>query len=253
MRVCFDHRQNVDSLEGAQAALAVLFESRLPSSLLDIGCGSGSWLAAASGLGITDAWGMDGIDPPPDSMLPPSSTFKRQDLALPWDLGRRFDAALCLEVAEHLPAAAAHRLVAAIARHTRLVYFSAACPGQEGQHHIHCQWPAYWQSLFNGHGFVCDDRTRWKIWEDERIAWWYRQNLFSAHWEPDLAGREPRIAPAVHPGMLAYATNRASSLEFAAQVTRIEDGAMPLQWYAMTPLRAIIGKLKRFRQSADRT
>ena len=253
MSSCFDHSQNADSREGARAALGVLFGSHLPSSVLDIGCGSGSWLEAASSLGVADVWGIDGIAPSQHKLLPPSSIFKTQDIALPWDLGRQFDAALCLEVAEHLPAEAAPQLVAAIALHTRQVYFSAACPGQDGQHHVNCRWPAYWQSLFNALGFVCEDRVRWQIWEDERIPWWYRQNLFSARWEPDSAGREPRIAPAIHPGMLANATNRASSLEFAAQVSRIERGAMPLQWYATTPLRAILGKLSRFRRSGGQT
>ena len=46
-----------------------------------------------------------------------------------------------------------------------------------GQNHINCQWPAYWQALFNQSGFWCDDRIRWEIWTEADIEPWYRQRL----------------------------------------------------------------------------
>jgi len=74
-----------------------------------------------------------------------------------WDLKRKFDAVLCLEVAEHLDSAFAPTLIDALIKHGNLIYFSAACPGQTGQHHVNCQWPVYWQQLFNERGFACED------------------------------------------------------------------------------------------------
>ena len=93
-------------------------------------------------------------------------------------------------------------LVTSIVDHADTVLFSAACPDQFGQHPVNCQWPKYWQDLFNGHGFACDESIRWSIWIDSRIEPWYRQNIFFARYNPENAGREKRISPVIHPDMI---------------------------------------------------
>jgi hypothetical protein len=67
-----------------------------------------------------------------------------------------FDIALCLEVAEHVPAHLAPRLVAFLTSLSPVVVFSAATPGQGGQSHINEQPPSYWSRLFNSDGFAED-------------------------------------------------------------------------------------------------
>ena len=88
-------------------------------------------------------------------------TFLRHiDLTQEWSLGRRFDAVLCLELAELCEAGHASGLVEGLAAHSDTISFSAACPNQGGQHHVNCQWPDYWQQLFNVRGYGCSDTPR---------------------------------------------------------------------------------------------
>ena len=233
---------NSHTYAGAHAALSLLFPGKRPISLLDVGCGPGTWLRAAMDLGVQDAVGVDGLDLKPDQLFVPKKVIRVHDLGSPFDLGRTFDVALCLEVAEHLPAEAAGVLIRSVTRHTNLVLFGAACPGQRGQHHINCQWPTYWQSHFNQAGFVCDDAARWQIWDDARIEPWYRQNIFWARSDPSLAGREARIESVVHPEMIASVTSGALIEKLMSQ---IDAGSEPTSWYVALSVRALKAKLFR--------
>jgi hypothetical protein len=166
-------------------------------------------------------------------------------LSEPFDLGRRFDLALCLEVAEHLDADAGAVLVDSLAAHSDAIFFSAACPGQPGQHHVNCQWPEYWQALFNARDFACSDAIRWRIWNDSRIEPWYRQNMFFAFRDCPSAGKEPRIAPVIHPEMKPIFEDVACERYRVAQVRGIARGSMPLTWYFSTAVTGLWGKLHR--------
>jgi hypothetical protein len=82
-----------------------------------------------------------------------------------------------LEVAEHLPAECAGALVDSLCRLAPVVAFSAAIPFQGGVHHVNERWPEYWAALFEARGFVVIDCLRRDLWQDERVEWWYAQNL----------------------------------------------------------------------------
>jgi len=89
----------------------------------------------------------------------------------------RFDLAMSLEVAEHLPPASAPVLVDSLVSHAPVVMFSAAIPFQGGEHHVNEQWPEYWASLFHERGFWVVDCLRREIWSHPAVNWWYAQNL----------------------------------------------------------------------------
>ncbi|HMC28421.1 MAG TPA: class I SAM-dependent methyltransferase [Verrucomicrobiae bacterium] len=200
MTIDYDHSANLHTIDGPRAALPKLFPFGLPESILDVGCGTGTWLRAAIDSGISDVIGIDGVEIPPDQLLFPPGKFHCRDLGAPVDLGRRFELVICLEVAEHLEQGSGRILIRTLTQHADVILFSAACPGQFGQHHVNCQWPEYWQALFNSEGYACDDSPRWTIWDDSMIEGWYRQNIFMARRDPD-AGREPRIKSIIHPEM----------------------------------------------------
>jgi hypothetical protein len=234
MEIDYDHSKNAHELPGPRAAFGMVFEKRKPQSLLDVGCGTGTWLKAAYESGVMDIFGVDGVEVPSERFAVSPSFFSRQNLTTPWKLGRRFDAAICLEVAEHLDEQYASILIDTLVAHSDCIIFGAACPDQGGQHHVNCQWPAYWQKLFNERGYVCSDAVRWKIWNDDRIEVWYRQNMFEANRDEMRAGSEPRISPVIHPDHFKLMAEAV----FNEKLKAIENGWLPFKWYLSCLLKA---------------
>jgi len=245
MNIDYNHApaQNPQTMGGPSAAWPKLFPDGIPASILDVGCGIGTWLKAAINAGVIDVFGIDGVQIPPEQLLFPPNKFLCRDLTKPVDLGRRFDVVICLEVAEHIETNSSNILIETLTKHSDTVIFSAACVGQPGQHHVNCQWPHYWQQLFNKRGFVCEDNLRWQIWDDVRIERWYRQNIFVARSEVASAGHEPRIKAVVHPEMLSPILPEKETFE--NHVKQIENGRMGIMWYLKTPVFAFFEKLKR--------
>jgi SAM-dependent methyltransferase len=166
-----------------------------PSSVVDFGCGVGGWLAAFRACGIPEICGIDGDYVDRGQLRVPSVNFLARDLTQPVALQRVFDLAVSLEVAEHLPADAAEVFVSSLTAAAPVVLFSAAVPLQGGDHHINEQWPSYWARLFDARGYVAIDAIRPKVWSDERVEWWYAQNLliFCRH---SSLGRYPALVEA---------------------------------------------------------
>ena len=167
------------SLRSARVVAQVVLELFTPHSVVDVGCGTGAWLKAfaerVDGLEVT---GIDGDYVDRSKLTIPQDRFVAADLTQLNRIDGRYDLALCLEVAEHLPARCARGLVAALTDCAPLVLFSAAIPGQPGTHHVNLQWPSFWRALFAERGFVRLDPVRRHIWQDERVEWWYQQNIF---------------------------------------------------------------------------
>lgn len=194
------------AVASACAVVPRLFELVQPGRVIDVGCGEGHWLLAFEQLGA-EVIGLDGSYV---TSSPLGDRFLPHDLArpLPEHLAGRFDLALSLEVAEHLPPARAAGFVRDLCQLAPVVVFSAAIPGQGGTGHVNEQWPRYWTELFEAEGFAVSGALRFELWEDDRVENWYRQNLLVAV-APSAAGR-PELAellasplappwPIVHP------------------------------------------------------
>lgn len=228
-------------MEGAREALRLLFPGKFPGSVLDVGCGIGTWLKAAQMRGASEVVGVDGVPIPSDQLLISEDRFHVADLNRPLSLDRRFELVLCLETAEHLEPESADILVSTLAAHGDRILFSAATPGQPGTNHVHCQWPDYWQELFNRRGFACSDSVRWSMWDNEAIEPWYRQNLMLAVRDEASAGTESRIRPVIHPAMLGmYAGDLVKR-----EGEMIAEGSKPWRWYLSAPIKAARAKLRR--------
>jgi SAM-dependent methyltransferase len=146
-------------------------------SVVDVGCGTGLWLAAFREHGVEDVIGVDAEDVPLEALQIPHDRFRQADLAQPLRLPRTFDLAISLEVAEHLPPEAAEGFIESLVRLAPLVVFSAAVPLQGGFRHLNEQWPDYWAEKFAHRGYVPHDVIRPHIWTNPRVAWWYSQNM----------------------------------------------------------------------------
>jgi SAM-dependent methyltransferase len=214
----FNHERD-GSLASATIILPLLADIFRPRSLIDIGCGQGTWSRIALELGIEDQVGVDGGWAQPLLQIP-RDKFRPCDLSAPFDLGRHFDLAISMEAAEHITAARADAFVGNIVRHSDAVVFSAAAPYQGGAHRTNEQWPAYWAQKFAARDYRCFDFLRWRIWGDRRIAACHRQNLLIFanrrnaalihRLEIQAAETPPAAIAVVHPEMWATMMNSKS-------------------------------------------
>ncbi len=152
-----------------------------PASVIDVGCGIGTWLKIFEKNGITDFLGVDGQHVTNSGqLLIANEKFVATDLnAIDFKrFNRRFDLAICLEVAEHLQEVYADNLVRTLCSFSDVILFSAAIPGQTGENHVNEQYPTYWAKKFLAHDFVFVDLIRPTFWNVPQVEWWYRQNAF---------------------------------------------------------------------------
>jgi SAM-dependent methyltransferase len=194
----------------AEVVVPIVMDLIKPGSVIDLGCGLGTWLSVWREAGC-DVTGVDGDWVDKARLAIPADRFIVHDLSSSYTLDGSYDLAMSLEAAEHLPSDAAARLVNALTKAAPVVLFSAAAPNQAGRNHINCQWPAYWAELFAQHDFVVIDSLRYLIWETERVDWWYRQNIM-IYVARDLVARWPKLESMhregdqplrlVHPGLL---------------------------------------------------
>lgn len=194
------------SSESARVVLPLLRDLLKPASVLDVGCGLGAWLAEWVRLGVTDVLGLDGTYVDKKQLRIDPEKFIPTDLERPFSLDRRFDLVECLEVAEHLDPAYASQLIESLASHGDVILFSAAIPGQGGTHHVNEQWPSYWIEKFSRVGFRPYDVIRPRIWTNQEVKVWYRQNIlvFSNARVFDTANG---IFDVVHPELWDYAVD----------------------------------------------
>ncbi|MEM9168281.1 MAG: class I SAM-dependent methyltransferase [Pseudomonadota bacterium] len=146
-------------------------------SVLDVGCGAGGWLkAAAVVFGGADVHGVDHPGAANGQTYLNPAEFSGVDLAQAFDLHRRFDLVISLEVAEHIAPERADVFVDNLTTHGPLVLFSAAAPRQGGTGHVNERWPSYWTEKFAAQGFRRHDVVRPLIWDEDAVASWYKQN-----------------------------------------------------------------------------
>jgi SAM-dependent methyltransferase len=161
----------------AHKVLHLLFETYKPRSVLDVGCGLGTWLSVARELGAETVCGIEGDWLDLKQLRIEQEYVTVRDLELPFNLNRSFDLVISLEVAEHLSPAAASSFIASLIAHGDVILFSAAIPHQGGHNHINEQLPSYWANIFAGYDFIPLDFIRGRIWDDSEILLWIRQNI----------------------------------------------------------------------------
>jgi hypothetical protein len=162
----------------AEIIVPLIIDLINPCSVIDIGCGTGGWLAVFKSHHIDDILGVDGEWVPDKLLQIPRPCFLAHDLTKPIRIERRFDLAISLEVGEHLERDCARNFVQTLVKLSSVVVFSAAIPYQGGTHHVNEQWPDYWAELFDLQGYVAIDCIREKVWKDEAVDWFYAQNMF---------------------------------------------------------------------------
>jgi SAM-dependent methyltransferase len=153
--------------------------ARRVASVIDVGCGRGVWAAEWRRRGATRVLGVDGDYVPRDTLLIPEECFLAADLSRGFDAGARFELVQCLEVAEHIAPESADNLIDGLVRHGDLIVFSAAVPGQGGEHHVNERAYAYWRDMFEARGYQMYDAIRPLLRSELDVEPWYRYNAFA--------------------------------------------------------------------------
>ena len=174
----YKHSAKLHNLESPRAVIPVITSLLKPKSIVDFGCGLGSWLRVFKDSGIDKILGLDGnwVD---RSKLETSvvSNFKEVDLEKEIKLKEKFDLAISLEVAEHLHKESADIFIENLTNASDIIVFSAAVPMQGGQNHINEQPLTYWVNLFDKYNYKFYDIIRGRIWNMDNVFWWYKQNM----------------------------------------------------------------------------
>lgn len=162
------------SLSSALRVVPLVFDKYHPKDIVDVGCGIGTWASVFEKYGC-EALGIDGDYVSRDRVL--IKKYLPVDISESFKVEYKFDLAVCLEVAEHLPFERSDSFIHDLTQLSDHILFSAATPGQGGTNHINEQPLDFWEKLFNKYGYFMYDEIRPLIAELDDVAWWYKNNI----------------------------------------------------------------------------
>ncbi len=166
-----------ETLAGARTIIPQLKRWFGIMSVIDVGCGTGVWLAEFLRQDVKNIRGIDGPWVQERGMMINTAQLDIQDLSRGVRIDRQYDLLMSIEVLEHLPSGIGEKMIKQFCAHAPYILFSAAVPFQLGIDHVNCQWPEYWAAEFKKHGFRACDCFRKELWDDEHLPYWYKQNL----------------------------------------------------------------------------
>lgn len=135
---------------------SVLHDKFNPDSVLDLGCGIGLHLKYFYDQGV-NVMGVDGAKGAKKHSIIPAKKIKLHDLRAPFYPKYEYDLLICFETAEHIPSRYSEVLINSISRCSDIVAFTAATPGQGGNHHVNEQPHDFWIKKFSTHGYSFEE------------------------------------------------------------------------------------------------
>ncbi len=149
-------------------ALAKFFKSENAYSIVDFGCGVGSYVKLLLAKGF-DCEGYDGNPATPRLSY---GTCKVIDLSNPFCLSKHYDWVLSLEVGEHLPPEYQKTFIENLDRHnTRGIVLSWAVKGQGGFGHFNEQNNDYIKKVMASYGYHNDVFAERSLRLAARLPW----------------------------------------------------------------------------------
>ncbi|HET9058241.1 MAG TPA: class I SAM-dependent methyltransferase [Chitinophagaceae bacterium] len=174
----YTHLDVTHNTKAASVIVPFIMNIVKPQSVIDVGCGTGTFLSVFNEHGVKKLMGLEGEWLDKKKLYIPVEFVQIVDIEKPFFFNQKFDLALSLEVAEHLDPNSAPIFVDTLTRLSDVILFSAAIPGQGGQNHVNEQWIEFWQDLFTKKEYSFYDVLRLKFWNDQDVDYWYKQNIF---------------------------------------------------------------------------
>jgi len=148
-------------VRSAEVIAGVLHELLGPKRLVDLGAGCGVYSHLFAKRGV-EVLAIDGVLPPPELSYP--VPFHVRDLTAPFEnVWGKFDLALCLEVAEHIPEPLSDAFLDNLLGFSDRLILSAAQPNQGGHHHVNERPKRYWVAKLAEKGFAYNRRETGRV------------------------------------------------------------------------------------------
>jgi len=163
----------------AERMVDILIKYFNPKTVVDVGCGNAEFIYHFQKRGI-DIKGYDGSSNAINNALVDKKFLELYDLKDKIITQKRYELALCLEVAEHIENKYSKSLIENLTNLSDLVVFTAAPPGQGGHFHINEQPKEFWVSIFEGKKYFLDTEITEKVkneMKEKDVIWWYYKNL----------------------------------------------------------------------------
>ena len=140
--------------KGLANAIAVYLTSQNVKDCADFGCGTSAYYVRH--LNKQNIY-CEGFDGNPNSYNISKGLVNVLDLALSFDLNKKYEYAICLEVGEHIPKEYEKILIDNLHRHnTKGIILSWAIEGQGGRGHVNEQNNQYIKNIFSSLGYKND-------------------------------------------------------------------------------------------------
>lgn len=248
--ILYKHTAEVHNSIAAEIVLPLVFNLVDVASVVDVGCGTGTWMLTAKRLGINDFIGIDGVYMNEENLVIEKDKFLKVDIGKKFQINRRFDLAISLEVAEHLPFESSDTFINNIVNLSDNILFSAATLGQGGQNHLNEQPINFWIKKFENKGYTFHDIIRPQIWENNDIEFWYKQNIifFSKNKISYDIESIPKIINVIHPELYKY---RIEQIMFIKNTLNLESDLFDNYKLKINKLLSRIFKLVHYIKSSN--
>ena len=206
----YNHTTALHNLTAPREIVPLIMDVVQPATVVDVGCGLGTFLRVFKESGVKEVTGIDGSWCKKELLFENirAEEFIEMDMEQRISLDRTYDLVVCLEVAEHLSPQRADSFVEDLTRLGGVILFSAAVPRQGGVNHLNEQWLDYWEDKFNTHGFVMHDVLRPFLWENPKVFSYYKQNMVLFTKKDYIMKDDPRLVRnplknVIHPDMFS--------------------------------------------------
>lgn len=158
---------------GLTKALVYMLEHQ--KSVVDFGCGNADYaMALAKVYPMMEVKAYDGNPNTPEMTGGFAGIL---DLSKPFDLGRKFDCVISLEVAEHIPASKESVYIDNLTRHCDgSLVMSWARPKQGGDGHVNERDETYVGQVMADRGYYRNE-TATRYLRQEAELWWFKDTL----------------------------------------------------------------------------